>query len=78
MSLGLSGERGNGATPDQFLLAGGNSGITPNSNRVRARSKIIRLSNKSMLEVKLVPAASELVELDAVVLGTAAGARGSA
>lgn len=75
MSLGSFGEIGNGATLDQFLLDGGSNGITPNSNRVRTTSKMILwLFDKSMLEAKLVPGASEFVKLDgqlAVVLRTA-------
>lgn len=43
----------NGATPDQFLLAGGSSGTTPNSNGVCAISKMIWFPGKSMLIAKL-------------------------
>lgn len=68
------GEMENGATPDQFLLAGGSSGTTPNSNGVCAISKMIWFPGKSMLIAKLAAGASKLVELEmqlAVVLGTA-------
>lgn len=68
------GEMENGATPYQFLLAGGSSGTTPNSNGVCAISKMIWFPGKSMLIAKLAAGASKLVELEmqlAVVLGTA-------
>lgn len=66
------GEMENGATPDQFLLAGGSSGTTPNSNGVCAISKMIWFPGKSMLIAKLAAGASKLVEMQlAVVLGTA-------
>lgn len=67
------GEMENGATPDQFLLAGGSSGTTPNSNGVCAISKMIWFPGKSMFIAKLAAGASKLVELEmqlAVVLGT--------
>lgn len=57
------GEMENGATPDQFLLAGGSSGTTPNSNGVCAISKMIWFPGKSMLIAKLAAGASKLVEL---------------
>lgn len=69
------GEMENGATLDQFLLAGGSSGTTPNSNGVCAISKMIWFPGKSMLIAKLAAGASKLVELEmqlAVVLGTRA------
>lgn len=81
-SFGLSEEMLNGATPDLFLLAGGSSGITLNSNRIRALSKMIWFPDKSMLEAKLVAGASELVELVKdgqleVALGTISGIAGA-
>lgn len=69
------GEMENGATPDQFLLAGGSNGTTPNSNGVCAISKMIWFPGKSMLIAQLAAGASKLeLELEmqlAVVLGTA-------